>query len=102
MHEPAQGTKEAEMLEVLRNPKDWIWKLSPAHTHTKDLFNSDDITILSLSGLLLHHCTRFLFPKDVTEAFVFSVLCLFFFLVVCFRLASLILTHPGLYVTCPR
>ncbi|XP_060786925.1 oxygen-dependent coproporphyrinogen-III oxidase, mitochondrial [Neoarius graeffei] len=24
MHEPAQGTKEAEMLEVLRNPKDWI------------------------------------------------------------------------------
>ncbi|KAB5567112.1 hypothetical protein PHYPO_G00229010 [Pangasianodon hypophthalmus] len=24
MHEPAPGTKEAEMLEVLRNPKEWI------------------------------------------------------------------------------
>ncbi|XP_014342372.1 oxygen-dependent coproporphyrinogen-III oxidase, mitochondrial [Latimeria chalumnae] len=24
MHEPAKGTKEAEILEVLRNPKDWV------------------------------------------------------------------------------
>ncbi|KAJ0032489.1 hypothetical protein NQD34_002570 [Periophthalmus magnuspinnatus] len=24
MHEPAKGTREAEMLEVLRNPKDWV------------------------------------------------------------------------------
>ncbi|KAK3540381.1 hypothetical protein QTP70_030207 [Hemibagrus guttatus] len=24
MHEPAEGTKEAEMLKVLRNPKEWI------------------------------------------------------------------------------
>ncbi|KAL7829011.1 hypothetical protein SRHO_G00326450 [Serrasalmus rhombeus] len=24
MHEPHKGTKEAEMLEVLRNPKEWI------------------------------------------------------------------------------
>ncbi|MED6278990.1 hypothetical protein CHARACLAT_029945 [Characodon lateralis] len=23
MHEPAKGSREAEMLEVLRNPKDW-------------------------------------------------------------------------------
>jgi len=25
MHEPTKGTKEAEILEVLRNPKEWIW-----------------------------------------------------------------------------
>lgn len=24
MHEPAKGTQEAEMLEVLRNPKEWV------------------------------------------------------------------------------
>ncbi|XP_035033295.1 oxygen-dependent coproporphyrinogen-III oxidase, mitochondrial [Hippoglossus stenolepis] len=24
MHEPAKGTREADMLEVLRNPKDWV------------------------------------------------------------------------------
>lgn len=24
MHEPAKGTLEAEMLEVLRNPKEWV------------------------------------------------------------------------------
>lgn len=33
MHEPTKGTKEAEMLEVLRNPKEWIWDLIERKTH---------------------------------------------------------------------
>lgn len=30
-HEPAEGSKEAQMLEVLRTPKEWVWLFTHHH-----------------------------------------------------------------------
>lgn len=53
MHEPAKDTQEGEMIEVLRNPKEWVWPQC-----TKGLHDTQENVLFFIKEWLFDQISR--------------------------------------------